>query len=208
MLILAASFPYHFSPRQIHEGFEQYYVMPENAWQDTGWQILDTKRNDLQNKNRHPFNIQWSANENRITNYLTRNDWQFVKNGSTNYFQWLNPIAKLQQLPVLAHVHNGQYNRIRAYKVLQEQNKILVIRLWATDILVEKQNQKEPLWVGNVSYLKVKDLFLLNYLYTDSNFNQPLEQFKNELQNITVINKTRIVEENKNWNGELILLSE
>ena len=208
ILVLAASFPYHFSPRQIHEGFEQYYVMPYSAWQDTGWQTMDTKRNDLQNKNRHPFNIQWSANEKNITDYLTQHEWQFVENDSTSYFQWFNPVTTLQQLPVLAHIHNGQYDSIRAYKVLQEQNKILVIRLWATDILVEKQNQKEPLWIGNVSFLKLKDLFLLNYLYTDSNFNQPLEQLKNAMQNITVINKTRIIEENKNWNGELILLSE
>ncbi|MEJ2142553.1 MAG: bifunctional DedA family/phosphatase PAP2 family protein [Gammaproteobacteria bacterium] len=208
VIFLIASFPYNFSPQHPENEFPQYYVMSQSAWLDTGWQTLDKKRNDLRNKNRHPFTLQWAADIEYIKRYLKENNWQFSDPGAAAYFQWFNPLATIEQLPVLSQVHSGRYDNIRAYKVFPDKNRVMVIRLWSSDTLIQSNNRKVALWVGNVSYLEVKDLFLLRYLHTDNEFNIPLDIFMTEVKSQPFVVKNRTVEETSNWNGKVVLLSQ
>lgn len=207
LLILAASFPYQPPTEEKDNGFPQYYVMPYHAWHDSGWQSLDKKRNDLRNKNQHPFTLQWVADSEQIKQYLDAKQW-LEDDDSSSYLHWLNPLADIQQLPILAQVHKGIYDSLRFYKVMPGETSLLVIRLWPTDVLVERGTRKIPLWTGNVSYMKVKDLFLIRYLYTENSFNPPLDKLKANLTGLSVKAKLQPAEKNENWDGTVLLVSE
>ena len=207
IILLLFSFPYQLSPRQISKEFEQYYVIPHQAWLDTGWQTLDQNRNDLQNKNRHPFTIQWSADAAQIEAYLEKAGWKKANNQLSSYFQWFNPMASVEKLPVLAHIHNGYYDNLRFYRLSANKKQLMVIRLWETDILIQKQTGKKSLWMGNVSYLEIKDLFLMRYFYTADDFNAPLSEFITVTKEITQVIKIRDTKENKNWDSKVLLLT-
>jgi undecaprenyl-diphosphatase len=207
LLILVASFPYGQTPEDHVLDFEQYYIMPYEAWTDSAWQTLDIKRNELQNRNRHPFTIQWASDIKKIEQQLKEQGWQIKENKASSYLQWFNPIASVEQLPQLPHVHNGRYDSLRFYKPTPDKEMLMVLRLWATDTLVQSDSSKMALWLGNVSYLQKKDLFLLGYLYTLPDFNSPLNRFISETKHLSPLLKNRIVETDENWQGNVLLLS-
>jgi hypothetical protein len=75
-------------------------------------------------------------------------------------------------------LHEGQYETKRYVRFDPKHNRILVVRLWKTDMFVQKQQSELPLWAGEVSYLERIDFGPIQYLKTADNFDQALQEFE------------------------------
>jgi undecaprenyl-diphosphatase len=174
--VLMLSYPFSVQQEKLQrfEPVSNRYVMGRAAWLDTGWQVLPAVREDLRGHNRLPFNLQWAGTETAIRRGLEQAGWQPVRNDLRQYLSWLNPAAGLTTLPVLPHVHNGVYDRLR-YVRLTPEGAYLVIRLWPALIEIQGRQGQKPLWFGNVTRLVKTDLYGLHFLVTVRDFESPLE---------------------------------
>lgn len=174
LLMLAYSFSVQPDKLQRFAPLSQPYVMGRAAWLDTGWQLLPALREDLRGHNRLPFNLQWLGTEQAIRGSLRQAGWQAVRNDWRDYLRWLNPDAEPADLPVLPHVHNGSYDRLRFVRQ-SGPGLYLAIRLWPADIRIQDANGQQPLWYGNVTRLDKTDLYGLHFLVTARDFETPVE---------------------------------
>ena len=212
-ILLAASYPYKTEYKTYSEpAFEQYYVMTNEAWLESGWQSLPVYRQDLKGKNQHPLNLQWIGSTENLVAVLLSQGWNRPKNETLRFAQWFNPLANTGQLPLLPHVHDGRYDDIRLYKSLPDKEKLMVLRLWKSDMLIKTQKEKQPVWVGNISFIKMKNIFPLSYLYTSTEFNQALDDFIHIIRqsgfNLNeVIRKEEKMVSISQWDRRVLLLS-
>ena len=216
-IILAASYPYNpriYSDRTYSDTpFERYYIMTDKAWTESGWQSLPSYRQDLKEKNQHPFNLQWAGKTEKLIFPLLSQGWQYPDTNAVKFAQWFNPLTTADQLPLLPHVHDGRYDDIRLYKVLPDKETLLVLRLWKSDTLVKINKTRQALWIGNLSFVKKKKVLLLSYLYTTAEFNQPLSDFALVIRQPRVDLKKTVTKHDKvtskaEWDGRVLLLSE
>lgn len=217
VVILTASYPYNSQayPDKTYSNnsFEQYYIMTDKAWFESGWQSLPSYRQDLKEKNQHPFNLQWVGKTEKLISPLLLQGWQHPDTNAVKFAQWFNPLTLANQLPLLPHVHDGRYDDIRLYKMLPDKETLLVLRLWKSDTLVTTNKNRQALWIGNLSYVKKKNVLLLSYLYTSAEFNRPLSDFihlvrQPELGLKNTIRKDDKVVSKLEWDGRVLLLSE
>ena len=166
-----------------HQGPKQdvsRQTMSYAEWQTQGWQQLPLYRKDLRYKRQHPFNIQWSASLEEIKHQLQQMGWQVPLQASgAQMLQWLNPEAAAEKLPVLPHVHDGDYDVIRF--VDYRQQIPIIIRLWPSHHVVTKAGVSKPLWVGSIASLRQEKIMGLTLWRTRHDFPQALQRFMQEL---------------------------
>ncbi|HID48193.1 MAG TPA: phosphoesterase PA-phosphatase [Chromatiales bacterium] len=157
------------------------YVMSRSAWLDSGWRVIPARREDLRGINDFPFNLQWRGSAENIDRWLRVRGWRRPDERLRVYFNWFNPHAEPAGLPLLPHVHAGQYERLRWVKTT-ERGKVYVIRLWPAHIEVTDANRTAPLWYGNVTRLEEAGRLGLRYLVTVRDFEQPLRMFRQQTE--------------------------
>ncbi|MCG6935000.1 MAG: VTT domain-containing protein [Proteobacteria bacterium] len=157
----------------------QEYVMSKTAWLDSGWQVIPARRQDLRGVNEFPFNLQWRGTAITIGAWLQDHGWQQPEERFDSYLNWLNPTSSLAALPLLPHVHAGEYEQFRWIRLTGE-NGLYVIRLWPSHIEVTDGSKALPLWYGNVTRLRKAHNMGLTYLVTARDFHQPLQWFRQQ----------------------------
>ena len=182
------------------------FLIGYDAWLETGWDILPPFRNDIRANKQHPLNIQWLANKASIIETLNISNWQQRLNASEEYLNWFRKISNPSDLPIVKHIHNGQYNTLTFTKSMSE-NRIAVIRLWPSDYYLQSKDSKEKLWTGEVAFTKITQAPYLNYLTTINDFNQTLDFLTNNLS-ATFETRTKMLsaKSKSNWNGRIILI--
>jgi undecaprenyl-diphosphatase len=179
-----------------------YSVMSRSAWLDSGWEVIDSFRNDLRKQHLLPFNIQWQGEENAIQAVLTTQQWQQKANQLPDYFSWLNEDASVEVLPLLPHVHNGRHEDLRMIKIEKEVNRITVLRLWRTNFQIKSESDQLPLWVGNITHLSTVQHMGLRFLKTQEQIPSP----QTYLQQIPSLQYRKRAEATENWDGNVSLL--
>ena len=182
------------------------FIMGYNGWLESGWNILPAFRNELLGKQKYPFNIQWAASKNDIISVLNDSNWQMVSNSIELYSNWLKETNKFDSLPVVKHLHNGQYNALTFKKTIDD-SILLVVRLWPSDYFTQSDKTKKRLWFGEVSYTTITDAPFVNYLSSDTQFNNILSLFTKDLL-ATYQYRTRASTQEAlpNWSGKIILI--
>jgi len=180
-------------------------LMEKPLWQQSGWQTLESYRHDLREQDHFPMNLQWAGSLIQIQQQLSQQGWQLANNKATQYFNWLKTDSPLDQLPILAHVHKGDYETLTMVKYLKIEERVLVIRLWPTAIqLTYEKDKATPLWIGSISYLQAVNHFWIRYLQTGQEFNLHA-QLSEQQKNYQIEVKYR-EQKKQNWNGEVTLL--
>ena len=159
------------------------YFMTEQAWLESGWQAIPSFREDLRGHNDFIFNLQWSGTAEKISSTLETAAWHPAGMEMRHYFNWFNPSAKLDELPLLPHVHDGQYEDLRFSKLIPP-DKLLVIRLWRSEIEIQNNEGKQPLWFGYISQVEKVERFGLRFLATIHDFNTPLQWFQSDVPDV------------------------
>jgi hypothetical protein len=93
----------------------------------------------------------------------------------TNAINWLAPDPDITALPILPQVNDGQHQSLLLIAPQQaDENRLVVLRLWPSNL--QLINSNTPVWSGKLAYLLIeKDLPLITYLRTGSDFEAPLE---------------------------------
>ena len=94
-----------------------------------------------------------------------------------HYFNWFNASATINELPLLPHVHDGQYEELSFSRTIPPDT-LLVIRLWRSEIEIQNKQGKHPLWFGYISQMEKVERFGLRYLITTPNMITPLQLFQ------------------------------
>lgn len=155
---------------------EKFYLMGKNAWQESGWTMLPVNRQDIYSNKTALFNIQWAAYEKDIRTYLIRNDFVSVKNTTKKLANWFIQDTNVSQLPILPHIHKGEYERLRFHQLDKNGNKLVVIRLWKSTYQLKQDSLQVPLWFGDISYMQVKNKLGLKYLITSKEILETLPE--------------------------------
>lgn len=167
------------------------YTLAFDNWMDTGWTALPMVRHDLRGYNQHPFNIQWIGSEETISQVMQKTDWRKADNNKLQFIQWLNPVAEMEQLYIMPHVHNGKYESL-LWTTTLDKDSMAVMRLWKSNFLIHDSRPQAPLWYGSVSILQKTSHWGLTYMRTRQEFDKPLRLIKNAISNCSVVQKKRV----------------
>jgi len=142
------------------------YVMDKAAWHESGWQLLPAVRADLRGDRRFVFNLQWAGRRQAIEKALREAGWQPARNGPRRWLNWLNPLATVEDLPILPQVHAGRYDTLR-YWQREDDHHLWIVRLWESDYLLREGQRRIPLWYGQLAHMRQIHRWGLNYLVTE-----------------------------------------
>jgi len=122
-------------------------TLSAGAWLQNDWQRLPGWRIDLAGEVEQPLTFQWAGNPEHLAAQLTEQEWAQV--AGVDLKQLLNlfiPKVRVEKLPVLPQLENGQQERL--LMALSQGEQRLVLRLWPTEYRLAETGQ--PLWVGTV----------------------------------------------------------
>ena len=182
--------------------------MGYDAWLESGWNILPTFRNDIRAQQKHPLNIQWIDNKDSVVRLLNASNWQQANNTSKKYSNWFKNTSNPSDLPVVKHIHNGQYNTLTFVKSMTE-NRLAIIRLWPSAYFIQSKNSKAQLWIGEIALSKITAAPFLSYLTTVNDFKNTLKLLTADLSATYEIRKKAFISESKvKWDGEVVLVKQ
>lgn len=185
--LLLVAYPLSQSGKGIPEPVndKQFYRLSLAGWQQSGWQALAHYRSDLLQQKKYPLNVQWSGSRELIEKHMQKLHWKTqsgLKPGG-----WLQPGTSTEEIPIIPHLHEGRYESMRFSKYDNQHNRVLTLRLWPTDLFIQHQDEEQPLWLGELAYLREKSFGPVHYLKTADNFNQALEKFMTNFSSQSLI---------------------
>ena len=176
--------------------------MGTDSWIESGWELLPTLRHGIyQNKN-NLFNLQWLASKQKIKSQLTQAGFSHSLNTSRTISNWFLDDIKINQLPVLPHIHNGEYETLRFYRYNNDTQEVTVIRLWPSKYKLRQKSPLRPLWFGSISLMEVKENLDITYLVTKK---ENMEEIKLDNKKL-IIHKKNIFNASENKNSTIFLL--
>jgi len=88
-------------------------------------------------------------------------------------------VGTLVRISYFDRRHDGRHQRLLLVK--RDGNRLLALRLWASDVLLLPGRQ--PLWLGSASYLESRRVLgTLTIPHTQGDFTTPLTRLRNDLQ--------------------------
>jgi len=182
------------------------YIMGYDAWLESGWNILPAFRNDIRAQHRQPLNIQWIASKEAIIRTLNTSNWQQEKNTAKKYSNWFKNTSNPTDLPIVKHIHNGQYNTLTFMKTMQG-SRLAILRLWSSDYYTQSKDSKTQLWIGEISFTKIKITPLLTYLTTIPDFKDTINFLTADLSATYELRTKPLTSKlQSNWDGKIILI--
>ena len=151
---------------EIQTSEKHYFVIGRDSWLESGWSLLPLSRESFHNNENNRFNLQWSGTKENITVKLEK--YGFIqsihfKNLIPNWF--IQDVA-INELPLLPHIHNGEYESVRFYQFNKKRQSLTVIRLWQSHYQLRQDSPEQPLWFGSISTMETKSRLGLKYLVT------------------------------------------
>lgn len=145
---------------------KNYFLMGTNGWIESGWKLLPILRQGVYPIRNNLFNIQWRGAEKNIQSQLLQLGFKRNLNSLTKLPNWFLDDIKINNLPILPHIHNGKYETLRFYYFNKNTPELTVIRLWPSQYKLKQDDLAQPLWYGSVSLLKIKKHLRISYLTT------------------------------------------
>ncbi len=173
-------------------------------WWRVGWRQLPAYRNDLTGRQASPLTLQWAGPESRIVGGLEELGWQTPVRTGTDLLHWFNSEATAEEIPVLPQVHQGRHETMRLVRATDEPDRLQVLRLWPSGIILETQHGAQPLWLGNMTYLRSTRTLGLSTLRTETGGTVPPPQLTANLD--AAVWDTREVPRQPSHAGPLTLI--
>jgi undecaprenyl-diphosphatase len=160
--------------------YPSFSLNAEKWWQQD-WEQIPLNRIDWAGEATQPFTIQYAGDLGFLRDHLLQQGWQdspaFTAAAT---LQWLNPDPKINELPVLPKVHDGQHETLQLMKI--EGSTRLILRLWKTHTILSDQL---PVWAGQVSRETLKkSLEIIILPRTETDLFTPLETLRANVQTL------------------------
>lgn len=170
---------------QIHP--ENFFVMGTNSWLESGWEVLPVVREGIKSQKNDLFNIQWLGSKREITTQLYQSGFLEKSNTKKSFSNWFLSGIAINKLPILPHIHNGQYETLRFYRYNKNNQELTVIRLWPSIYKLKQNNPLKQLWFGSISNMEIKKHLGMTYLITRK---QPVQELNFNKKNLSIDKKT------------------
>jgi len=154
---------------------------PAAIWWDKRWQELPAHRNDLAGDREYSLRLQWAGHLNDVRKTLLESGWGRPPSGAADLLQWFRSGAAAEQIPVLPQVHAGREDSLRLTRRGPRPDRLLALRLWATDVILAGDAQRVPLWIGSMTYLEPSYPLGLSMLRTVPDETVPMEELGHRL---------------------------
>ena len=151
---------------EVHTPPENYFIMGTNGWIESGWETLPILREGIQPIKNNLFNLQWLGSKNNISSQLSQSGFSDSLNTKQTISNWFLDDIEINQLPILPHIHKGEYEALRFYRYNKNNKELIVIRLWPSIYQLKQDNPLQPLWFGSISLMEVKEHLGVTYLTT------------------------------------------
>ncbi len=145
---------------------ENYFVMGTDSWLESGWELLPASRQGITANRNDLFNLQWLGTKNNISSQLSRMGFSKSQNSVIGFSNWFLESVKIYQLPVLPHIHLGEYETIRYYRYDKQNKELTVVRLWQSNYKLKQNDPLRPLWFGSINFMEIKRNMGITYLIT------------------------------------------
>lgn len=160
--------------------YPNFSLNAEKWWQQE-WDQISLNRVDWGGEAAQPFTLQYAGDLGWLREYLLKQGWQdspaFT---AATTLQWLNPDPKINELPVLPKVHDGQHETLQLMKI--EDTSRLILRFWKTHTILSDQ---KPVWAGQVTRESLKkSLKIITLPRAETDLFAPLETFRETAREI------------------------
>ncbi|MDH5660450.1 MAG: hypothetical protein OEY65_05595, partial [Gammaproteobacteria bacterium] len=153
---------------------ENYLVMGTNSWLESGWELLPILREGVQPSKNSLFNLQWLGSKKEIAEQLSQAEFSDSKNTLQHITNWFLDDININQLPVLPHIHKGEYEKLRFYRYNKNKKELTVIRLWPSIYKLKQDGPLVQLWFGSISLMEIKKHLGVTYLVTKKDISNEL----------------------------------
>lgn len=184
----------------------QVLTVPE--WWNSGWRQLPEYRNNLGLHQSQPLNLQCACDLAQLTSLLKAKGWVHSSDiGLSASLHWLKPHPEISEIPILPHLHNGEYEALRMVYPGSSKTELFAIRLWKTEYQFGKD---QFLYIGSVSKLTIHSRFsLLHYPATSNDFTEPLQTFKHQIEHRywRIVPRRGAMNRETQWSGSTMLIN-
>ncbi|HFC53421.1 MAG TPA: phosphatase PAP2 family protein [Gammaproteobacteria bacterium] len=184
--------------------------LESDLWWSGAWRELPAYRLDLRSLHDHPMTIQWAGDLGVLREVLEGAGWRSPPRfDAAHLLLLLNPRIDAALLPVPPQVNDGRHEALRLVRFATEEERLLVLRLWPTDKVLQPGGQ--ALWYGNVSWLRFSRMAgLFTVAHTMKDFKEPLEIFVRDVSETggvlyRVVRRAEVLRK-RGWDGRVILL--
>lgn len=139
----------------------QVLNITKDQWRSQSFDV-PLYRNNRLGKPLQAFNVQVVGDLNLICNNLQKNGYknQPVKLSFQKVIQSLSSTTVANHLSILPQLHHNKFPVLVMTKNTENDDILVVFRLWQSDITINLQNRISPLWIGIVEYHKATPLLL------------------------------------------------
>lgn len=145
---------------------EDYFVMGTDSWLESGWELLPVSRQGINANRNDLFNLQWLGTKKELSSQLSQMGFSKSGNSAKVFSNWFLASVKINQLPILPHIHQGEYETLRYYRYDKDNKELTVLRLWPSNYKLKQNNPLRPLWFGSINFMEIKRNLGITYLVT------------------------------------------
>jgi len=177
LLLLVSIFSYlnQASDAQRYSPFKLINTVSLSDWHKLAWKSLPAYRVDLFSDKSQRFNFQYAGDLASLKKMLIQQGWQQAeKSGWQPWIRLFAPSESIAELPVLAHIHDGEYPDLTLIKPI-DSNSRYILNLWSTQYRIGKSQLM--LWIGYADQQKKTSIpWILSYAKTSFSSQAAFEQ--------------------------------
>jgi membrane protein DedA with SNARE-associated domain/membrane-associated phospholipid phosphatase len=159
-----------------------------------------------------PLNIQWLGTLDDIRQSLLKKGWaeQSVKLDPINIIRSFAATSITHHFPLFPLLYHNRRVSLLMTKETQEENAILILRLWQADLVISDSNL--PLWLGTIEYHRASPKIFSLHQLRDKTFIGATDYLASYLNNfamyqITYHSVTQPPQlQDLHWDGKLLLI--
>ncbi|KRG78572.1 membrane protein [Stenotrophomonas ginsengisoli] len=127
--------------------------LPLEAWHDQGWQQLPAVRNEFDDDQRWPLDVQLVGPLDQVAQQLQAAGWHRQSQaGWEQALHMLDSDSAPDQVPVLPATLDTRVESLLMLKAGDQADQVHALRLWRSDVRLQPGNQ--PLWLGTAQTLQ------------------------------------------------------
>lgn len=131
---------------------------PLEAWWNQTWRLLPATRNEFDDKQRWPLDVQLAGPLQPLVRRLQADGWRLQPQaGWERALRLLDTDVSPQQHPVLPATLDARAESLLMLKPGPRPDQQYALRLWATPLLL--QPEQTPLWIGSAQILRHQSVF-------------------------------------------------
>jgi membrane protein DedA with SNARE-associated domain/membrane-associated phospholipid phosphatase len=157
----------YFAPRDLQHKLTRFQPSPEvpaqlstDDWWQSHWQNLPTRRNEFDDAQRWPLDVQLAGPLQPLQRQLESAGWKVQPQaGWEQALNLLNVTAGPEQVPVLPATLDTQVESLLMLRQGAQADELHVLRLWPASAVLQPGQQ--PLWLGSTQTLRYRRHFSL-----------------------------------------------